>query len=95
MSASPSPRRRSPLYWVDRVVTPPADALVRTNLFADAVAVATRLEIQLRRRVERKSTWLLHTWNLPTASDVRRILAQLAAVEARVRDLSERLDDEQ
>ena len=94
MSTPKSPRRLSPLSWLDRLVTPPADALVRTNAFADAVATATRLEVQLRRRIERQTTWLLHTFNLPTAADTRRILAQVAAVEARVRDLSERQDDE-
>lgn len=79
---------------IDRRVTPPANNLVRTNAFADAVALATRLEVRLRRRIERQSTWLLHQYNLPTATDVRKMRAQLAAVEARLRDVSERLEDE-
>jgi hypothetical protein len=80
---------------LDRRVTPPANRLVRTNLFADTVAMMTRLEVRLRRRIERQSTWLLHQYNLPAAEDIRKVRAQLAAVEARLRDVSERLEDQQ
>jgi hypothetical protein len=68
---------------------------VRTNLFADTVATLTRLEVRLRRRVERQSTWLLHQYNLPSATDVRKLRAQMAAVEARLRDMGERIEDQQ
>src|SRR3982074_3127345 len=80
---------------IDRRVTPPANRLVRTNVFADTVAMMTRLEVRLRRRIERQSTWLLHQYNLPAAEDIRKMRAQLAAVEARLRDVSERLEDQQ
>ncbi len=78
---------------IDKRVTPPANRLVRTNLFADSVAVVTRVEVRLRRRIERQSTWLLHQYNLPAANDIRKMRAQLAAVEARLRDMSERMED--
>ena len=80
---------------IDRRVTPAANHLVRTNVFADTVATLTRLEVRLRRRVERQSTWLLHQYNLPSATDMRKLRAQLAAVEARLRDMGERLEDQQ
>jgi len=80
---------------IDSRITPPANKLVRTNLFADAVAIATRLEVRLRRRMERQSAWLLHQYNLPAATDIRKVRAQLAAVEARLRDVGERLEDQQ
>jgi hypothetical protein len=80
---------------IDKRVTPPANNLVRTNLFTDGVAMATRLEVRVRRRLERQSTWLLHQYNLPTAGDIRKMRAQLAAVEARLRDMGERLEDQQ
>ena len=64
-------------------------------MFADSVAMMTRLEVRLRRRLERQSTWLLHQYNLPAAEDIRKVRAQLAAVEARLRDVSERLEDQQ
>jgi hypothetical protein len=78
---------------IDSVVTPPANALVRSNAFADAVSTLTRLEVRLRRRAERQSTWLLHLYNLPTAGDVRRMRAQLAALQAQLRDVSERVEE--
>ncbi len=63
------------------------------GLLADAIAAATRLEVQVRRRVERQTAWVLHAYNLPTAGDMRRVQGQLSALEARVRDLTERLDE--
>jgi hypothetical protein len=80
---------------IDRRITPPANRLVRTNVFADTVAVVTRIEVRLRRRLERQSTWLLHQYNLPAAGDIRKMRAQLAAVEARLRDISERMEDQE
>jgi hypothetical protein len=80
---------------IDSRVTPPANKLVRTNAFADTASAVTRLEAGLRRRVERQSSSLLHAFNLPTAVDVRKLRTQLAAVEARLRDMGERLEDEQ
>ena len=87
------PPWRSVVDGIDRVVTPPADSFVRTNLFADVIAAVTRLEVQVRRRAERQTAWVWHLWNLPTAGDVRRVRAQLAVIEGRIRDMSERLDD--
>jgi hypothetical protein len=78
---------------IDGVVTPPANRIVRTNLFADAVAAATRIEVRFRRQVVRQSTWMLHQYNMPAAEDIRKLRAQLASAEARLRDLSERLED--
>lgn len=92
MAAAPTWRRV--VNRVDRLISPRADRLVRTNLFADTVAALTRLEVQSRRRLERQATWLLHVYNLPSASDTRRILARVSAVEARLRDISERLEEE-
>jgi hypothetical protein len=98
MNASNKPGRpwwRPVVDGIDRRITPPANRLVRTNVFADAVAVVTRVEVRLRRRLERQSTWLLHQYNLPAAGDIRKMRAQLAAVEARLRDMSERMEDQE
>lgn len=87
------PAWRTVVDGVDRLITPQANAFVRTNVFADLLAIATRLEVQARRRVERQTTWAWHLWNLPTAGDVRRVRAQLSVLEGRLRDISERLED--
>ena len=91
---SDAPTWRKLVERLDRTVTPPADAFVRTNFFADSIAAMTRLEVQVRRRVERQTTACLHLFNLPTAGDVKRVRAQLAVVEARLRDLNEQLNDQ-
>jgi len=93
MAKPEPPAWRSAVDRVDRAVSPRADAFVRTNGFADAVAAMIRLESQLRRRIERQTSRVWHLYNLPTASDVRRLRSQLSAVEARLRDLSERLEE--
>lgn len=95
-SAKPSSGRpwwRSAVDNADRLVTPAANSFVRTDLFADLVSTVTRVEARVRRRIERQATWYWHQFHLPSAGDVRRVSAQLAAIEARVRDVSERLDD--
>ena len=89
------PAWRGVVDRLDGLISPPADAVVRTNLFADTVAALTRLEVQLRRRIERQSTMLLHLFNLPTAGDIKRVRAQVAALEARLRDLSEHIEEQE
>jgi hypothetical protein len=84
---------RSVFDRVDRIATQSANSVVRTDLLADVVSASTRLEARLRRRAERQATWVWHLWHLPSESDVRRISGQLAALEARLRDVSERLDE--
>lgn len=91
---SDAPTWRKLVQRLDRTVTPPADAFVRTSLFADSVAALTRLEVQVRRRLERQTTSCMHLLNLPTAGDVKRVRAQLAVMEARMRDLNEQLNDQ-
>lgn len=87
------PAWRSLVDAADRLVTPAANSFVRTDAFADLVSAATRLEVRLRRRMERHATWYWHQFHLPSAGDIRRVSSQLAALEARVRDVSERLED--
>jgi hypothetical protein len=78
----------------DRLITPPSNAFVRTELFTDIVTTTTRLDQRVRRTLERRSRQTLHMLNLPAASDLRRVFTQLSALEARVRDLQEGLDHE-
>jgi hypothetical protein len=94
MTKPEPPAWKSVVDRVDRLVSPRADSFVRTNLFADTMGALIRLESQVRRRIERQTTSVWHMCNLPTAGDVRRVRAQLAAVEARLRDLSERLEED-
>src|SRR3954453_5926627 len=78
-----APPWRSAVNRVDRLVTPKADAFVRTHLFAHVLAGGAGMGVQGPRRAERQTSAVLHLVNLPTAGDVRRVRAQLATVEAR------------
>ena len=77
----------------DSAMTRGGNALVRTDIVTDVIASMTRMEAITRRRMEQNATWLLHQYYLPSSSDVRRVSAQLAALEARMRDMAERLDE--
>jgi hypothetical protein len=91
--AKQKPLWRSAVDLVDTLITPAANGLVRTDTFADVVSTMTRLEVRMRRLVERQMTSLWHAYSLPSSTDTRRIQSQLAALEARLRDLGERFDD--
>jgi hypothetical protein len=69
------------------------DPLVRTEGFADVLTLITQLQVEARRRTERLSRRLLHSANMPTASDVRRLQEQLGGIERRIRDLSKVVND--
>ena len=93
MSQRSKPKWREAVDAIDGFVTPTANNVVRTDIFADVVAAGTRLEARLRRRVERQATRVWHLYQLPSAGDIRRISSQLATLEARLRDMSERFED--
>jgi Uri superfamily endonuclease len=87
------PLWRSVVDRADRLITPTANNVVRTDMFAAVVSAMTRLEVRMRRRVDRQMTQVWHLYRLPSTVDMRRVLIQLAALEARLRDITERLDD--
>jgi hypothetical protein len=69
------------------------DPLVRTEQFADVLTLVTQLQVEARRRAERASRRVLHTVNLPAASDLLRLQEQLGGIERRLRDLSKLVND--
>jgi len=73
---------------VDRRVAGPVEAGARSDVFADALALAWRVQRRLRREAERQSARALHLLNLPAAADVRRLSRQVAALQREVRELS-------
>lgn len=78
----------------ERAVGRPLEEAVQTEHFADAIMLANRLQADLRRGFERSSRRLLHAFNLPAGSDVKRLHEQLWALERQIRDLSKRLEND-
>jgi hypothetical protein len=79
---------------VEQNVSPQVEQWVRTDQFADMAAVMQRLQTQAQKRSERalRQTW--HFWNLPAGSDVKRLSDRIAALERRVRDLQNQLEEQ-
>jgi hypothetical protein len=75
---------------VDQRIAGPVEAGSRSDAFGDLVAVGWRLSRRMQREVERHSRRLLHLVNLPTATDVRRLSEQVAALQREVREAEDR-----
>jgi len=75
---------------VDRRIAGPAEAAARSDALADALTIALRLRQRAQREVEKRTRRVLHLANLPTATDVRRLSEQVAALRREVRELEER-----
>ena len=72
---------------IERRLAGPVEEAVRTELFADVVALAIRARRRAQREVERRTRAVLHAVNVPTATDVRRVSEQLADLQRQVREL--------
>jgi hypothetical protein len=91
--AASRPLWRRCVEAVDKVAAPVLEGAVQTDAFSSGVSALVRNRNAIRRRTERLSRQVLHHLNLPAASDVNRLLAQIAAVENGVRTLDMHLED--
>jgi len=78
---------------VDRRVAGPVETGARSDTFNDLVAVTWRVTRRLQRGLERRSRSVLHVMNLPTATDVRLLREQVAAVQRELREMQDREED--
>ena len=92
MASSKPPLWRQAFDAVEGRIGPPAERAVQTDLFADAVALALRGRRRVQREVERQSRRALHLVNIPTATDIKRVSEQLAALQRQTRALEHRLE---
>ena len=77
---------------VDKVAAPVLEAATRHDGFGVGLSLLHQTQRAVYSRTERLSRRVLHGLNLPTASDVNRLLTQIAAVENRVRQLDEQIE---
>lgn len=68
-------------------LAPELESLVRTEGFAQTVALAASLGKATSRQVTRISTRLLHTVNLPASTDIQRLRRQVGALDREIRQL--------
>jgi hypothetical protein len=84
---------RKVVQVVDSVVTGPLEAAVGHEAVGLSIALAARIRRDAGNRAERLSRHVLHAFNLPAGSDVRRLLMQLALVEREIRELEQAVSD--
>jgi hypothetical protein len=75
----------------DRVAAPVLEGVSQHEALGIALGLFQQTRKAIRRRTERTSRQFLHALNLPTASDVNRLLSVIAAVENRVRSLDDQM----
>lgn len=92
---SGKPLWRQAFDRTERTVGRPLERLVTTRRFNDALVVTVRLQGALVGAFERQTRTVLHFWNMPARSDVRRLSRQVATLTGEVRTLSARLDEQQ
>ena len=79
------------VYRFERAVGEPIEAAVHSDAYFDAVAEATRLRGRAIGAVEGVSRRLLHLFNLPAGTDLRRVREQLGRMERRLNEINEEL----
>jgi hypothetical protein len=76
----------------ERAIGVPVESAVRSDAYFDLVAHANRTRARLTELTEGLTQEWLHLFNLPTASDVRRLREQLARLERQLGELAKDMD---
>ena len=91
--ADERPLWRQAFDAVDSNIGPRVEELVRSEQFADGVALINRLNKQVMSTAEAMNRRAMHFWNRPTATDVVGLKKQLAAVERPLRNMEKQLGE--
>ena len=78
--------RRAFDAW-EKAVAPGLEDLTASQEFRDTLAMATKLNAAARRQAERNTRMWLHAFNVPTATDVRKLRRQISSLEKEVAGL--------
>ena len=89
---SDKPMWRTAVEVMDGIVEPHLLKAAEHDGFATVTGVVYHVRRSLSVEVDRLSGALLHTLNLPTRSDVNRVLRQVASLQREVRDLHDQLE---
>jgi hypothetical protein len=76
----------------ERAIGVPVESAVRSDAYFDLVAHANRTRARLTELTEGLTQEWLHLFNLPAASDVRRLREQLGRLERQLGELAKDLD---
>ena len=90
---------QEPPLWLElvrrfeRAIGAPVESAVRSDTYFDAVTQANRARARVTRTFEELSEQWLHLFNMPAASDVRRLREQLGRVERQLNRVAKDLAD--
>ena len=90
---------KSPPPWLDlvqrleRAIGEPVEQWVRSDAYFDLVTQMNRARARVTKSFEDYAEQWLHVFNLPAASDLRRLHEQLSRLERRVERMANELDD--
>jgi uncharacterized membrane protein YccC len=86
--------------WLDfvqrfeRAIGEPVESWVRSDAYFDLMTQMNRARQRFTKGFEDYAEQWLHMFNLPAASDVRRLREQLSRLERTVERMSKELDDQ-
>jgi hypothetical protein len=83
--------------WFDRIehtAGPPLESAVRSDAFAIAFTVITRMRAQLNHAVESQTQRMWHVVNLPSASDIRHVTERVVSLDREMRQLRRLMEDD-
>ena len=90
---------KSPPPWLDlaqrieRAIGEPVEQWVRSDAYFDLLTQMNRARARVTKSFEDYAEQWLHVFNLPAASDVRRLHEQLSRLERRVERMAHELED--
>lgn len=88
---SNKPLWRTVVERIDDLVEPSLLKAVEHEGFAGAAGIAYQIRHEVTRQVEKLSTHALHSLNLPTRTDVNRVLTHVSALQHDLQALQERV----
>jgi hypothetical protein len=77
----------------ERAIGEPVEQFVRSDAYFDAMTQVNRVRAHLTRRFEGVWEEWLHLFNMPAATDVRRLREQLSRLERQVNRIAKGLED--
>jgi hypothetical protein len=95
-SETPRDAGSSWVEWIqrwERAIGEPVEQFVRSDAYFDAMTQMKRAHAQLTRKFEDAWEQWLHLFNLPAATDVRRLREQLSRLERQVNRIAKDLED--
>ncbi len=77
---------------LDRTVGSRVNDFARSEDFATIAALGRRAQTKVEQLSEQATRRVLHSLNLPAASDMNRLLRQIALLEREIRDLRKEIE---